>query len=91
MVTKLPSAPWDLRREIFLVTILDDSDDTSECDGMRFNRIHAKQLLEGDLFTLEAAHEFDPLWRVPAVDRLYQALSDAYLVSGQWVVDCERC
>lgn len=97
-----PNAMWDLKRECYLVTLEDEDgdplpgeevpgalDDGSET--MKFQHTHISQITSGDLFTLEASNpDLDPMHGTVTVERIYQAVGNAYQVGNAWYVDAEQ-
>ena len=72
---------WDLKRTCYLVL---EGGET----GWTLQHTHLSQIVSGDLFTLEAAHPFDPLHGLVTAERVYSARGDAYKEGGFWRVPC---
>lgn len=59
-------------------------------EGLVLTEIPFRNLREGDIFTLVAASEADPLFGETLAHRLYRANSTPRRQDGFLVIDCER-
>lgn len=59
-------------------------------DGLVLTEIPFRNLRKGDIFTLEAATEADPLFGETLAHRLFRASSAPRKQDGFLVIDCER-